>query len=334
AVVARQAASAIPRGSEIRLDAATLALTAGIVAALTLLLALIPILHGMRSSLAHTLRQEGRGGTAGRGVRTLRRGLVAAQVAFAFVLLLGAGLLLASFRELMRVRPGFEPHGVLSGKVSLPMSAYKDDAALNRWTARALERLRALPGVTAVGFGTGTPLSGNYNDSVIIAEGYVPSRGESVISPANNSVSAGYLEALGVPLLQGRMIDDRDTPMSQKVIVVDQQLAKKFWPGRSPLGRRMYLPDSPDDIVKPGPKVTWVTVVGVVGSIKQRGLSSNDERLGAYYLPLTQSTAHSLVLVARTQGDPHVLAGTVRAQLAALDPQLPFYDVQTMSERK
>jgi len=331
--MAHFAADAIPRGAEIRLAPSTVLVIAAIAVALAMLLSSIPLLQGARTSLAHTLRQEGRGGTAGRGVRALRRALVATQVAFAFVLLLGAGLLMASFRELLRVQPGYVAAGALTGKVSLPSALYPKDEQVLAWADRALERVRAIPGVTAAGFNSTAPLGGGYNDSVIVAEGYVAKPGESVVSPARNSVSSGYFAALGIPLREGRFIDERDTAASAHVVVVDEQLAKKFWPGKSPLGRRLYSPDSAEDIVHPGPNVRWVTVVGVVGAVKQRGLVSSDERAGAYYFPLQQVPERTLMLAIRTKGDAHRLIGTVRAQLAGIDAQLPLYDIKTMEER-
>ncbi len=331
--LAGAAADTIPRASEIHLGGATLLMTAGLALVVGIVLALIPLLYGARTSLALTMRQESRSGTAVRGVRTLRRSLVAAQVAFAFVLLLGAGLLIASFRELLQVRPGFASTGVLTGKVSLPAALYREDADVAAWTLRARERLQAMPGVAAVGLGTSPPLVGDYSDSVILAEGYLAQPGESVVSPAQNAVSPGYFDALRIPLREGRAIDDRDTATSQAVLVVDEKLAKRFWPRESAVGKRMYLPDTPEDILRPGPNTRWLTVVGVVGAVKQRGLVAADEREGAYYFPLAQLPSRTLTLIVRSVGPAPVRSSEVRRQLAALDPQLPFYNVLTMEER-
>ena len=330
---AASAADRVPRGHEIALGRPALLLVAGLTAGLTLLLAFIPLVRGWRSSLAQTLREEGRSGTAGRGSASVRRALVTAQVAFAFVLLLGAGLLLASFRALLEVRPGFEAAGVMTGKVALPTTTYAEDADLMAFFDRALERVRAIPGVAAAGFGNTAPLSGNYNDSVILAEDYTPRPGESLVSPAQNVVTPGYFAALRIPLVRGRVIDERDTPTSQPVVVVDQRLAEHFWAGKDPIGRRLYLPDSPEDIGKVGPDTQFLTVVGVVGEVKQRGLASTDERIGAYYFPYTQSPRRTMTLVARTSGDPLQLGTALRRELAALDPQLPLFDVATMETR-
>ncbi len=326
-------AERVPRGGEIALGASTMAMVAALTLAIGVLLAAIPFFHGARASLARTLSEEGRGGTAGRGTRSLRRGLVTAQVAFAFVLLLGAGLLLASFQELLRVRPGFVAAGVLTGKVSLPAAAYPEDADRVAWSARALERVRTIPGVSAAAFASSPPFAGSYSDSVILAEGYVAAPGESVISPAQVDVTPSYFATLRIPVLRGRAIEERDTATAAPVVVVDQRLAARFWPGRDPIGRRMYKPGSAEEVLEPGPKTRYYTVVGVVGTVKQRGLAAPEERLGAYYFPYAQSTSRTVTLLARSAAPPLLLAQSIRRQLAAIDPELPFFDVETLSAR-
>ncbi len=329
------AAGSLPLGSAISLGASTLLLVAALSLALGVLLAVIPLLaRGARASLAERLNQEGRGGTTGRRTRAVRRALVAAQVAFAFVLLLGAGLLLASFKELLRVRPGFEPEGLLTAKVSLPSSSYPANADLLAWCARALERVRTLPGVETAGIGDGVPFAGSYSDNVVRADGRAPSPGDPVFDPAENGVTPGYFAAMGIPVRRGRVIDERDTPTSPLVVVVDQRLADELWPGRDPIGQRVFF------FGDPGPMAHVVTVVGVVGNVKQRGLASSDERIGAYYFPYVQhpfpyaqDPRRTLTLAVRATGDPILLAPVLRRALAAIDPELPLYDVKTMESR-
>ena len=326
-------AGRLPRGAEVGLGMTTVAMVVGSSLGLGVLLALLPFFRTAGGSLARTLREEGRSGTAGRGARSMRRVLVAAQVAFAFVLLVGALLLLASFRELLRVKPGFTPAGVLSAKVSLPRAAYPEETDLTAWSARALERVRALPGVRAAAFSNAPPFAGNYDDSVILAEDYVAPPGESVVSPARSVVSPGYFAAMGIAVRRGRPIDGRDTASSQLVVVIDQRLADRFWPGRSPIGRRMYQPESAENVGRPGPTTRFVTVVGVVDDVKQRGLASPEERIGAYYLAYDQRPVRTLTLVAKVDGDPLLAAPSIRRALGAIDPGLPLYDVQTMASR-
>jgi predicted permease len=183
----------LPRGEEIRLDGVVVAYTVAVASVIGLVLGLIPVANVLPANLTMVLREEGRGGTAGRGARTLRRALVVAQVAFAFVLLIGAGLLFASFRRVLAVQPGFNQDGVLTAAISLPRSRYTDDQALINFTHESLDRLRALPGVTAVGATDTIPFGGNHSDSVIFAEGYQMKPGESVISPKAVDVKPGYI---------------------------------------------------------------------------------------------------------------------------------------------
>ena len=177
-----------------RLDPVVVAYTVGIALALGAALGLIPVANVLPANLTIVLREEGRGGTSGVGARTLRRGLVVAQVAVAFVLLVGAALLFTSFRRVLGINAGFNPDHVLTASISLPRARYKDDGALTNFTNEALRRLRALPGVTAVGATDTIPFGGSNNDSVILAEGYQMKQGESVISPQAVDVTPGYLK--------------------------------------------------------------------------------------------------------------------------------------------
>jgi predicted permease len=173
----------LPRGFDIRIDASVISYTLGISTAIGLVLGLIPVAAVLPANLTTVLRDEGRGGTSGRGARTLRRSLVVAQVGFAFVLLIGAGLLFASFRRLLAVDPGFVADRVLTASINLPRSRYPDEKALNAFAAESLRRLRALPGVSASGATDTIPFGGQHSDSVILAEGHQMRPGESVISP-------------------------------------------------------------------------------------------------------------------------------------------------------
>jgi predicted permease len=146
-------------------------------------------------------------------------------------------------------------------------------------------------------------------------------------------ITPGYMEALKQPLKSGRYFNDSDTRTSQPVVIVDEALARKFWPGQNPVGRRMYKPENAEDLTKPGPKVRWITVVGVVGETKMAGLVSSDTRFGTYYFPATQDGIRTSTLVIRTTGNPLALSGAVRQALASIDPELPLYSVKTMEDR-
>jgi len=322
-----------PQGTAVAIDGTVVAFTLALALGLTVLIALIPIVGLRRMNLSQTFREEGRSGTAGHGARLVRRALVAVQVAFALMLLAGAGLLLASFQHVLAVNPGFESAHVLTGTVNPPASRYKGDEGVRTFWNRLTDGVRALPGVQAAGITSTLPLSGDTSDSVILAEGYVMAKGESVISPFQSSVSPGYFEAMGIPLKRGRYFTASDDEHASKVIIVDERLAKRFWKDQDPVGRRMWKPDAPDDLTKgPGPKTTYYTVVGVVGNIRLTGLTEK-EPVGAYYYAFAQQTGRGMTLATRTAGDPTLMTGSVRQLVRQIDPELPFFNVKPMGQR-
>jgi predicted permease len=340
----------LPRGSEIRLDAAVAGVTVAAGAAIGFVLGLIPSAAVRPSTVTTMLREEGRSGTSGRGARALRRGLVVAQVGFAFMLLVGAGLLFASFQRVLAVDPGFRPEGVLTASVVLPRARYRDNAAMKGFLDRSLERLRSLPGVEAAGTTSTVPLSGNMNNSVIFAEGYRPSPGESAIAPSQVDISPGYFEAMGVQLVSGRFFDDRDVPLpgaptsafgtsQPRIVVVGDRLARRFWPGQNPVGRRMYLPTDPNDLTAITDRTVFIEVVGVIREIKVRSLTQEEESVGACFFPVAQNMpppqapAIAFHYAIKTAGNPAALAAAVRQAVADVDRELALYDVRPMVER-
>jgi predicted permease len=325
----------LPRGDEIALDLWSLLAMLALVAFIGLVVGLLPVAALRRANLAQIVREEGRSGTATRRTQLVRRALVTSQVAVALVLLVGAGLLLASFQRVLAIDPGFEPAGVLTGSVSLPATRYPDDESV-RTTARAiLDRVRALPGVLAAGATSTIPLSGQHSDSVLMAEGYQPAPGESLLSPNNVFVSAGYFEAMRTKLRAGRFFDERDRQGAQRTIIVDEQLARKFWPGENPIGRYVFLPMRSDNGLRPPPRDQWLTVVGVVDNVRLDGLVDGRDftSVGSYYRPIEQNPIRVLNLAVRTVQDPQTVVNAVRAEVAAVDRELPFFGVRTMEER-
>jgi predicted permease len=323
----------LPRGGEIRLDAVVVAYTLAIAAGIGVMLGLIPVAAVLPANLTTVLREEGRTGTSGRGARALRRTLVVAQVAFAFVLLVGAGLLFASFRQVLAVNPGFNPDGVLTASLSLPAARYNDHAKRRAFVDEALRRLRALPGVAAVGATDQIPFGGSHSDSVILAEGYQMKPGESVISPTEVDVTPGYFEALSVKLARGRFFDDRDGATGPPAIIVDETLAKRFWPNQDPIGRRMYKPTDINNLLAVNERTVFLTVVGVIKDVKLGSLTEGARSIGAYFMPMAQDSSSGLTFAARTAGDPLALAGGIRGALSQMDRELPVFDVQTMDAR-
>lgn len=328
----------LPRGAEIGMDAIIAAYTLLIAAGIGIALGSIPLLGGLPSNLTAVLREEGRGGSTGVGVRTLRRSLVVAQVALAFVLLTGAGLLFASFRHVLTIDPGFNPDGVLTASVNLPVARYpltgdKPNPAIKQFMDSALRAIRSMPGVTAAGSTTLIPFGNDFNQDVIFPEGHRLNPGDSIVALYRSEVSTGYFETMGVRLLGGRFFDDRDSGDAPKVVIVDERLARRFWPGVNPVGRRMFEPENDKDLTAVTEQTTWFTVVGVVGEVRLRGLELGVGDTGAYYYPQSQSPARRVTFTIRTAGAPQSIAGAVRAEIARLDRELPVFDVQTMGER-
>jgi predicted permease len=324
----------LPRGAEIRMDAAIVVDALVCAAAIGFALGAIPAFVGLPANLSVALREEGRGGTSGRGARTLRRVLVVTQVAVAFVLLIGAGLLLASFRQVLAIDPGFKADGILTASVNMPIaqSRYSDEA-VGRFADAAVRAIRSTPGVVAAGATSTIPFGDNYSEDVLLPEGYSLGPGGSLIAPYVSRITPGYFEALNVRLVSGRFFEERDGANAPKVVIVDERLARRFWPGTDPIGRRMYEPSDDKDLTAINDKTVWYRVVGVVGEVKLRGLVEGVGDTGAYYLPEAQSPARRFTFAIRTSGEPTSVAGAVRSEIGRLDREIPVYDVRTMRER-
>ena len=289
----------------------------------SILFGLIPVASFFRRDLTTVFAQEGRGRTVSRRGMLMRGGLVAAQVALAFLLLVGAGLLLRSFQQVMEVDPGFEPAGVLTAHTSLTAAAYPDADARRAFYDDWLREVRALPGVEAAGVTTLLPFGPTDRTTGIAPVGYTRAPGDPL--PNWAIVSPGYFEALGMQILEGRGFDDRDGPGPEqpRAVVIDEWLARYYWPDRSPVGQQTI-----------GFGVQELTVIGVVETIEQKDLTAAAaDRVGAFYLPYTQFPRDDMALVVRPS-DPDVrLAGSLRAALNRVDPAVPLFDVRVLDAR-
>lgn len=327
------ALGALPRANEIGIDARAVWFTLVLALVVGVLVGLAPIVNLRHMNLSQAFREEGRTGTTGRGARAVRRMLVASQVAFAFMLLIGAGLLLTSFQRVLAVAPGFDPSNVLTARATPPQSRYKEDAAVRVFTDRLLSAVQAVPGVTNAAMTSNVPFGEDFDSSAILVEGYHMAPGESVIAPYHVIVTPGYFETLRIPVIRGRTFTDSDTDSSQRVAIVDEKLARKFWPGTDPIGRRILQPENANDLVKPPPNAKWITVVGVVGTTKMAGFVSAVDPVGTYYFPARQQPERGMTMLVRSGNASTALASAIRQRLRAIDPELPLYSVQTMAER-
>ena len=324
----------LPSGLSLGLDAPVVGFTALLIALVGIGVGMIPVIAMRRANMAQVIREEGRSGTQGRGARLMRRVLVTSQVAFALMLLIGAGVLLASFDRVLNINPGFRSENVLTGTISMPVSRYKDDAALRTEQARILERLRALPGVEAAGTTATLPFSGSYSDSVILAEGYQMRPGESLISPGQVFASTGYFEAMGARLLAGRFFSADDAEGKPRVLIIDERLARRFWPNGDALGKRLYFPQDINNLLAKPREDQMMSIVGVIEPMRLRGLvDGQGQQVGAYYSAMRQVPARTLGIAMRTAVAPETLTSAVRREIAQIDPEMPFYGVRTLEDR-
>ena len=309
----------IPRAGEIGIDARVLLFTAGVALLTGVLFGLFPAMQTSKSDLHAVLKEGGRSGSARRSVHGL---FVVAQVALALVLLVGAGLLLKSFSKLQEVDPGFNPAHLLTMQVSLPAAKYRDPQQIDAFFQRALEKIKALPGVQSAGVSTSVPMSGVNTAGSFGIEGRTTAPGE--MAPWGNRWFAGasYFQTMGIPLLKGRYFDDRDVRDAPQVAIIDETMERKFWPDENPIGKRIGFQRDPQG------NPIWREVVGVVGHVKHRGLEG--ESPAQYYIPHRQSPASGVFLVARTAVEPASMAGAVRASIQEVDRELPVFRVTTM----
>jgi len=321
-----------PRAGEVRIDVPVLIFALGVSICAGALIALLSVAYISRLNLRDVLHDGERASASGVGSRLLRKSLVVAQVGFAFVLLTVAGLLLTSFRELLKVDPGFATNGILTASTTVPSSKYAGAKELRSLVDRSLEAIRRIPGVASAGATTGIPFASNYSDSVIVAEGYVMKPGESLIAPLVVDVTPGYFETMGVRLVRGRYFDERDRDGSLPSVIVDERLADKFWLNQDPVGKRVFQPSGPD-LVKTDERTEWITVVGVVRSVRLQNLAGTGNPVGAYYFPFAQKAPRNYTFAIRTQQATTGIAQAVRTAMVGVDPTLALFDVKTMAER-
>ncbi|MEZ5292894.1 MAG: ADOP family duplicated permease [Vicinamibacterales bacterium] len=333
AVVPSASLALVPPGRTVALDprvwlyAAVLTVAVGLTLGLAAMGAVAP------ERTATTLRDEGRSRTGSRAARRLRQALVVGQVAVACMLLVGAGVLFASFRRLLAVDTGFRT-SVVTGAISLPLQAYPEDADRVAFVQRLLDAARALPGVHAAGATSAIPFGDSRSDSVAWPEGWTPGTGESFVSPYQIVVTPGYFEAMGMPMASGRAFDGSELASSESVVIVDELLASRFWPGQDAVGRYLLQPLSAEALTKPSPEnIKRHRVVGVVRTIKQFALVTPKDAVGAYYFPFTQDVRASVVVAVQSAASSTAVEADLRRVAAGLDPRLPLFDVHVMRER-
>lgn len=313
----------LPRRGDIGIDGGVLLFTLGVSIIAGVLFGLAPALHGTRGQLVESLKEGGKGSTVGVRGRRARSGLVAAEVALAVVLLVGAGLMVKSFARLMENDPGYRTDDLLTLSISLPGS-YSDQATASFYD-RLITQVAGLPGVEGVGAISHLPLSNAYFSGTTQAdESATVPEDERSIEADRRWVSTEYFQTMGVSLLSGRFFTEADNADAPLVAMVDEEFVRRFWPSEEPIGKRVAISWTDD-----GP--IWREVVGVVGHSKHYTLRTVGRE--QVYFPYKQQPRSRMFLAVRTGVDPLSLAGAVRTEVWTIDPNQPVADLQTMEQR-
>src|SRR5437773_5060777 len=313
-------ADRLPLGAHIAFDG-WLAFT-GLVGAVVLgIVIAVPIAwFNLSTHLAHALQSESRTGTISRAAQRLRHGFIVAQIALAFVLLAGAALLGLSLKKVMAVSPGFQADHVLTGEFTVPFT-YDARPILDR----LLEAIGQQPGVGAAAAITNVPLSGDRGKTAVTAKGYVPPAGESLQGHYSYQVTGDYFAALGIPLREGRFLTSADSHRADRLCVVDEDFARRYWPNGGALGQRVFQGSDSDD-------AKLFTIVGVVGAVKQAELTEPQGQ-GAVYLPFMDSDGINIFVVTRTSQRPEAFAETLRKLVRATNSDLAIDNLRSMDTR-
>ncbi|MGD0226860.1 MAG: ABC transporter permease [Terriglobia bacterium] len=309
----------IPEVISVHLDGRVFGFTFLIAFVTGTLAGLIPALEATRLSFSKTLKESGAAVAAPHG---LARGLLTAgEIALALVMLVGAGLATRSLVRLLGVQLGFDPRQVVTGSVSLPDSRYPKEPQQKAFFRSLLDRVQALPGVVSAGAASELPLEGGSNGPVVI-EGQ-PAPKDQWSSPLVESctVTPNYFRTMRIPMLSGRDVAENDTPDVPLVAVINESMARRFWPHQDAVGKRFRHND---------PDAKWITVIGVVGDVREFALA--EPAIPEAYYPESQSTSSGLVLVVRTANDPQGQVPAIRKALHDLDKDLPWYSVQALPE--
>jgi putative ABC transport system permease protein len=310
----------IPRLDEVQTDSRVLLFAFGVSLATGVFFGLLPALRASKTDLQEMLKEGGRGGTGGARASRMRGLLVVSEVALALMLLIGAGLLIKNFLQLRYVNPGFDAANALTMKVSLPAARYAQPEQQVAFYNQLIERARNMPGVEAAGAVLNLPLSGASMSRNFFIEGRPAAAPGEEPNALVNITSPDYFRAMGIPLVKGRNFGPEDTKQAPPVMLVNEAMARRFWPSQDAIGQRIQL----------GQGLPFVTVVGVVGDVKQSGLST--ESRPEMYFSLLRSGGAAMSLVVRAKGDTAPLVGLLRGAVRELEPSQPIVSIQPVGE--
>ncbi|MFZ0083846.1 MAG: ABC transporter permease [Candidatus Acidiferrales bacterium] len=326
-VIARLIPQGTLMGASIALSDAVLLFTAGIVVFAALVFGMAPAMHWAKRDMQGELKEGGRTASVGASQNRLRGILAVAEISLALVLLAGAGLMLKSLYRLVNVNPGFQPERVLTMEMYLSSQRYSKDPAVISFWRQVLDGVRALPGVESAALGNHVPLTDSHGRTDITIEGMALPKPGSFPHPDTHAISADYIRTLGMVLERGRTFAEADNETSPAVALVNDKLARQFWPNDDPIGKRfMWGRFNPASNTPP----KWVTVVGVVGDTKMYGLA-NPPRLEVY-APLQQDPESDMDLLVKSPRDPSALTSEIRGVVAGVDKDQPVFAIATMDK--
>jgi putative ABC transport system permease protein len=317
----------IPRVAGVSLDTRVLVFAIVVALVTSVLFSLAPALRVVRADVVDALKDGGQSVSAGAARQHLRNALVVVEMALAVVLLVGAGLMLRSLWALQRVPLGFEPSRVLTMRIALPTTTYEQPEQVVVFVQQLMDRLQQLPGVRTAGAARSLPLASPIGDFGLMVDGYLPPPGTNAKGDWQ-IVTDGYLDAMGERLVRGRGIERTDGTDTMLVGLVNEEMARRYWAGRDPIGGRFRIGMDP--------RRPWVTVVGIVADVRHNGITEPIKE--KFYVPHSQwhrSTGfpvRGITLVIKTAGDPSSVAGAARQAVRALDPNLPVADVREMEQ--
>jgi predicted permease len=311
----------LPVAVTVRMDPLVLAFAAFAALAAAIFFGVVPAWHISRLDRYDILKEGSRANTAGLGRQQFRSALVVSEVALAFILLVGAGLFLRSLAALENVNPGFQSAGVIAGSLSLPRARYTDDTSRVAFFRAVVDSLSTMPGVSAAAAGTPVPFSGMGGSASFEIEGRPSPPGDPGPHGDIGLVSPSFFATLRIPFREGRAFSVADRADTQRVAVVDETLAKQYWPGESALGKHL----------RNGSRSPWATIVGVVGHVKNSNLGG-DEVKGRYYFPIAQVTPPMISFLVRTSADPARLASGMRESVRGVDPAQPLSQIRLLSD--
>jgi predicted permease len=312
-----------PRTEAIHVNGFVFSFTALVAVATGLFFGLVPAVQASRTDPRQGLHEGGRGSSGSARQTQLRALLVVGEVGLACVLLVGAGVMLRSFVNLLRLDPGFQPEHVLTAEIALPTANYKTTDNIGSFYQRLLTNLNTLPGIAAVGVGTDLPWTG-YDENIggFTIEGKIPPPHEEFHARFHTS-SPDYFRAVGIPLVHGRFFNERDTKDSPRVLLINDVMARRYWPGEDAVGKRLTFDDKPKES-------DWFRVVGVVGDVKDTPESKGAEP--AFWWPVLQQpfSFANMTIVLRANADPLLLTEALRRNVHELDPSLAVAHVRLL----